>query len=78
MIFSAIFLALIYIGLILNWHLFKTLNYFMETGQLFDEKIDWHIYNAFYAIVIDVILLFGCFGLREWFHNEYNRYYYWY
>tara|TARA_B100000073_G_scaffold347672_1_gene362802 strand:+ start:244 stop:768 length:525 start_codon:yes stop_codon:yes gene_type:complete len=74
MLFSAIFLAVIYTGLILNWHLFKTLTYFMETGQLFDEKIDWHIYNAFYALVIDTIILFSCAFLREWFYNECNRY----
>ena len=47
-----------YIGLILNWHLYKMIDHFMETGNTLYEDIDWHIYNAFYAFVINISLLF--------------------
>ena len=47
-----------YIGLILNWHLYRMLDHFMEEGKTLNEEIDWHIYNAFYALCIDTCLVF--------------------
>lgn len=53
-----ILIALCYVILILNWHVFLIINCFLTDREMLDEKIDWHIYNAFYALVTDSFLLF--------------------
>ena len=45
-----------YIGLIYNWHLYRMINHYMEEGELMDKEVDWHIYNALYALFIDCCL----------------------
>lgn len=50
--------TLSYIGLIYNWHLYRMLDHYIEEGEILNEEVDWHIYNAFYALFIDVCLVF--------------------
>ena len=54
-----------YIGLILNWHLYRMINHYIEEGETLNEEIDWHIYNAFYALIIDTCLAFGIAYMYE-------------
>ena len=53
-----ILIALCYVILILNWHVFLIINCFLADGYMLDEKVNWHIYNAFYALFTDSFLLF--------------------
>ena len=46
-----VFLLVFYAGLILNWHLYRVINHFIETGNNLDKPIDWNILNAFYALI---------------------------
>ena len=47
-----------YIGLIYNWHLYRMIDHYIEEGEVLDKDVDWHIYNAFYALFIDACLAF--------------------
>ena len=58
-IISTLFIiVLCYIILILNWHIFREIDHFLEEGEALDEKVDWHIYTAFYALTTDAFLFF--------------------
>ena len=47
-----------YIVLIYNWHLYRMINHYLEDGEHYDKDVDWHIYNAFYALFLNTCLVF--------------------
>ena len=69
-ILKTVFIGIIsYVGLILNWHLYRMIDYYMEEGGTLDEEIDWHIFNALYALFIDICLLFSIILICGQYHR---------
>ena len=63
-------IILCYIGLILNWHLYKMINHYLENDEKMEEKIDWHIYNALYALIMNICIIFFIVNMCE---NKCNK-----
>ena len=46
--------------------MFKMIHFFINEGDLLDEKVDWHIFNVFYALFMDMFILLLCAGICHW------------
>lgn len=56
-IFISILLFMVmYISLIINWHFYRILAHLLETGEFLDTEIDWHVFNALYALLLDAVI----------------------
>ena len=54
-----------YVALILNWHLYRMINHYMDNGEPLNKEIDWHIYNALYALFIDTCIFLCLVNMCE-------------
>ena len=73
-ILKTVFIGMIsYTGLILNWHLFRMIDHYMEEGETLDKEIDWHIFNALYALFIDICLLFFIMNIVDGYYKSCKR-----
>ena len=63
-----------YVGCILNWHLYRMIDHFFNTGETLEADIDWHIYNVFYTIIINGLIIITICHIFETRHPIcYNR-----
>ena len=45
----------------------------MEEGEILDKEIDWHIFNALYALFIDMCLLFFIMNMFDQYYRICKR-----
>ena len=64
----------LYIGLILNWHLYRIIFFFIKEGEYLDESISWNPLNIFCALIVDLCLFAGCSAMFE--DDRHNSEYY--
>jgi len=64
-IFRIVTVIVSYVLLIYNWHLYRMINYYMDYGESLQDKVDWHIYNALYALFIDAVIMFTLVNVCE-------------
>ena len=69
MFITTIILIAFYIGFILNWHLFRIIDHFIKTGDILDKSIDWHLFNAFYAMLVDLAIIFTIASIYDTTHR---------
>ena len=55
----------LYIGLILNWHLYRIIYFFIKEGEYLDENINWNPLNVFYALFVDFLVYASCYTMIE-------------
>ena len=41
------------------------INYYMDYGESLQDEVDWHIYNALYALFIDAVIMFTLVNVLE-------------
>lgn len=63
LLITAILFIIVYALLILNWHFYRIVAHFLETGDFLDKPIDWNLLNAFYALFLDIALLIMVLGI---------------
>ena len=64
-VFRIVAVIVSYVLLIYNWHLYRMINYYMDHGKSLQDKVDWHVYNALYALFIDAVILFTLVNVCE-------------
>ncbi len=49
-------MIIMYFGLNLNWHFYRMVGHFLDTGEYLDQPIEWSLINAFYALLLDAFI----------------------
>ena len=65
LLITALIFIILYALLILNWHFYRIVAYFLETGDFLDKPIDWHLFNAFYALSLDIAIFIMVLGITS-------------